>query len=63
MQNKIIIDDGASIKGFINVPDTNKDTPVEEHNLKMMKFIEQFNEGLAVSAFKGTDGKLIIGFK
>ena len=63
MSQQITIDTGSSIKGFINVPGAKQDTSVDEYNLKMMEFIELFNAGLTVSAFKGTDGKLVIGFK
>lgn len=60
---RIIIDTSDSFKGFINVPGVTKDTSVTEHNEKMLAFIELFNAGLQVSAFKGTEGKLVIGFK
>ena len=59
----INIQENTKFKAFINVKDT-KDTSVEQHNELVEQFIAQFNEGaLTVDAFKGKDGKWVLGFR
>ena len=63
MANKLVVDEGNSFIAFVNAAGTNKETSVEEHNKLMLKFIEAYNNGAELSAFKGTNGKIVIGFK
>ena len=61
---KINVDEGNALKAFINVAGTKADTPVDEVNTLTEAFIAKFNAGeLSVTAFKGRDGKIVIGFK
>ena len=57
-------DNKAEFKGFVNVAGVKQDTPVADANTAIESFVAQLNAGaLSVEAFKGKDGKWVIGFR
>ncbi len=60
----ITVDNQQPIVAFINTTSNTKDTPVAEYNQAVLDVIKAINaKEIAITAFTGKDGKIVMGFK